>query len=192
MAITQRCQFPANIVEIRPLLLFTYLLATLLFHQIEPQKRGNFQILPSSITRNSQELKTKIIFQIQRGILEIIQFIQFVHLEKHNISERAGMAMPCQCGPQESLTGFQKIFLFWVSMRSQQCWKANLERPNSLGFNLVKKQRDTHSNIKRSQCKESKMHIGIYSQNFFHSTKDQTILKENKRVLNSSKTRSLG
>ena len=35
------------------------------------------KLLPSS---NSWELKTKSIFQIQRGILEIIQFI---HMEKH-------------------------------------------------------------------------------------------------------------
>ena len=43
---------------------------TLLFYQIEPQKKGHSLILPSGIARNSQELKTKIIFQIQRGILE--------------------------------------------------------------------------------------------------------------------------
>ena len=28
--------------------------------------------------------------------------------------EWAGMAVPCQCDPQESLTGIQKLFLFWV------------------------------------------------------------------------------
>ena len=46
-----------------------------------------------------------------------------------NFSERAGMAEPCQSGSQESLTGFQKFFLFWVPLSSQQCWEARLERP---------------------------------------------------------------
>ena len=45
-----------------------------------------------------------------------------------NFLEWAGMAVPCQCGPQESLTGFQKLFLLRVPMISQQCWKAKLER----------------------------------------------------------------
>jgi hypothetical protein len=39
--------------------------------------------LLSSIARNSKELKTKRFFQIQQGILEIIQFIQYIPLEKH-------------------------------------------------------------------------------------------------------------
>ena len=38
------------------------------------------------------------------------------------------MAGHCQCGPQESLTGFKKFFLLRVSMISQQCWKAKLGR----------------------------------------------------------------
>ena len=45
-----------------------------------------------------------------------------------NFSERAGMAVPCQCSPQESLGGSEKFFLHWVPMNSQQCWKAKLER----------------------------------------------------------------
>ena len=49
-----------------------------------------------------------------------------------NFSDRAGMAVQCQCGPQESLTGFQKFFLHWVPMNSQQCQKAKLERPHFL------------------------------------------------------------
>jgi hypothetical protein len=31
-----------------------------------------------------------------------------------NFIDRAGMAVPCQYGPQEFLAGFQKIFLLWV------------------------------------------------------------------------------
>ena len=46
-------------------------------------KKGPFLILPSSIARNSYKLKTKRTFRIHRGILEIIQFFQFIHLEKH-------------------------------------------------------------------------------------------------------------
>ena len=74
----------AEILEIKPQYIYQESkFFTLFFHQIEPQKKGHFLILPSSSARNSQELKTKRIFQIQRGILEIIQFIQFIHLEKH-------------------------------------------------------------------------------------------------------------
>ena len=36
------------------------------------------------------------------------------------------MAMLCQCGVK--IPGFQKFFLFWVPMNSQQCWKAKLLR----------------------------------------------------------------
>ena len=35
-----------------------------------------------------------------------------------NFSEWAGMAVPCLCGPKESLTGIQKLFLHWVPMSS--------------------------------------------------------------------------
>ena len=56
---------------------------TLVIHQIEPYQKGPFPILHSSIARNSLELKTNRIFQIQRGILDLIQFIQFIHLKKH-------------------------------------------------------------------------------------------------------------
>ena len=45
-----------------------------------------------------------------------------------NFLERAGMAAPCQCSPQESLVGSEKFFLHWVPMNSQQCWKSKLER----------------------------------------------------------------
>ena len=48
-----------------------------------------------------------------------------------NFSARAGMAVPCQCSPQESLVGSEKFFLHWVPMNSQQCWKAKLERAYS-------------------------------------------------------------
>ena len=48
------------------------------FIRLNP-KKGPFLLLPSSIARNSEKLKTKRIFQIHRGILEIIQLI---HLEK--------------------------------------------------------------------------------------------------------------
>ena len=44
-----------------------------------------------------------------------------------NFSEWAGMAMPCQVGPQEFLTGIEKIFLPWVPMNIQKDWKAKLE-----------------------------------------------------------------
>ena len=45
-----------------------------------------------------------------------------------NFSEWAGMAVPCQYGPQESLTGIQKIFLFWVLITPYKDWKVKLER----------------------------------------------------------------
>ena len=43
-------------------------------------------------------------------------------------SEQAGMAVPCQCNPQESLAGIQKLFLFWVPINPQKDWKVKLER----------------------------------------------------------------
>jgi hypothetical protein len=33
-----------------------------------------------------------------------------------NFSERAGMAVPCSCGPQKCIIAFKKLFLFWVPM----------------------------------------------------------------------------
>jgi hypothetical protein len=33
-----------------------------------------------------------------------------------NFSERAGMAVPCYCGPQKCIIAFEKLFLFWVPM----------------------------------------------------------------------------
>ena len=44
-----------------------------------------------------------------------------------NFSDWAGMAVPCQVGPQESLTGIEKLFLSWVPMNIQKDWKAKLE-----------------------------------------------------------------
>ena len=41
------------------------------------------------------------------------------------------MAVLCQYGPKESLAGFQKFFLLWVPMNSQQYCKAKLERAYS-------------------------------------------------------------
>ena len=41
------------------------------------------------------------------------------------------MAVPCQCRPQESLGGSEKLFMHWVPMNSQQCWKTKLERAHS-------------------------------------------------------------
>ena len=38
------------------------------------------------------------------------------------------MAVPWQCGPQESLAGIQKFFLFWVPINPQKNLKAKLER----------------------------------------------------------------
>ena len=38
------------------------------------------------------------------------------------------MTVPYQYGPQEFFSGFQKFFLFWVSMNFLQNWKAKLER----------------------------------------------------------------
>ena len=46
-------------------------------------------------------------------------------------SERAGMAVPCQCSRQESLGGSEKFFLHWMPMNSYQCWKPKLERAYS-------------------------------------------------------------
>ena len=36
--------------------------------------------------------------------------------------------MPYLCNPQESLAGFQKLFLLRVPMNPLQCWKAKLQR----------------------------------------------------------------
>ena len=115
------------------------------FIRLNPRKMETFKFCLPAI--HTQDLKTK---RIQRGILEIIQFI---HMEKHldgpcdtfvkrnhsmalsqyikrrhlvqtifkfhrevkkchfgNFSERAGMAVSCQYGPQESLTGYQNFF----------------------------------------------------------------------------------
>ena len=44
-----------------------------------------------------------------------------------NFSEKAGMAVPCQCGPQKCILAFEKLFLFWVPMNIQKDWKAKLE-----------------------------------------------------------------
>ena len=44
-----------------------------------------------------------------------------------NFSERAGMAVPCQCGPQKCIIAFEKLFLSWVPMNIQNDWKAKLE-----------------------------------------------------------------
>ena len=44
-----------------------------------------------------------------------------------NFSEWAGMAVPCQVGPQESLTGIEKLFLFWMLIDIQKDWKLKLE-----------------------------------------------------------------
>ena len=38
------------------------------------------------------------------------------------------MAVTCQCGPQEFLTGIQKFFLFWMPINPQKDWKVKLER----------------------------------------------------------------
>ena len=43
-------------------------------------------------------------------------------------SKWAGMAVPCQSGPQQSLTGIKKIFWFWVPINPQKDWKAKLDR----------------------------------------------------------------
>ena len=51
-----------------------------------------------------------------------------------NFSERGGMAVPCQCSPQESLTGVEKFFLLWRRMNSYKQWKAKLERAHFLNF----------------------------------------------------------
>ena len=57
--------------------------STLLFYQIESQKNKRFLVLPSSIARNSQQPNAQRIFEIHRGILDLIQFIQFIHVKKH-------------------------------------------------------------------------------------------------------------
>ena len=62
------------------------------------------------------------------GVTTYTLFLYFIFTSNKGIwpkkiSERAVMAVPC---PQESITWFQKIFLFWVFMS----WKAKLERPH--------------------------------------------------------------
>ena len=44
-----------------------------------------------------------------------------------NFSERAGMAVPCLCGPLKCIIGIENFFLFWVPMNIQKDWKAKLE-----------------------------------------------------------------
>ena len=79
-------------------------------------------ILPSSIARNSLELKKKEFFRPSEGLLDTFGKKMFKFHEgvkKCHFSERAGMAVPCQCGPQESLAGSEKFLLFQVSMNSK-------------------------------------------------------------------------
>ena len=57
---------------------------TLLFYQIEPYKNGVSLIFPSSLLdRYSLEPKTERIFEILWGILEIIQFILNILMDKY-------------------------------------------------------------------------------------------------------------
>ena len=55
-----------------------------------------------------------------------------------HFSEGAGMAVPCQVGPEESLKGIEKLFLSWVLMNIQKDWKAKLESAYSFMLNYSK------------------------------------------------------
>ena len=57
-----------------------------------------------------------------------MQGLKIAILAFDSFSDSAGMAMHCQFGPQESLTGFQKLFLHRLPVSSYQCWKAKLEQ----------------------------------------------------------------
>ena len=71
------------------------------------------------------------------------------------------MAVPCQYGPQESLAGFQKLFLFCVPMNSQNARRQSQKGLLLLGFNLVKKQCVMGAKI------ESKQILLMYKLIFF-------------------------
>ena len=72
-------------------------------------------------------------------------------------SERAGMVVTCQYDPQESLAGFQKFFLFWLPMNSQQCQKAKIEMDLSFRVQSGKK-----TSVRR-QCYILYQKIVLYS-----------------------------
>ena len=62
---------------------------------------------------------------LAQKIFELHAWVKKCHFG--NFSERAGMAVPCQCGPQKCIIAFEKFFLFWVPMNIQKDWKAKLE-----------------------------------------------------------------
>ena len=47
------------------------------------------------------------------------------------ISDRAGIAVPCKCSPQKCIIAFEKLFLFLVLMNIWNDWKAKLESAHS-------------------------------------------------------------
>ena len=57
-----------------------------------------------------------------------MQRLKIAILAFGSFSDSAGMAVHCQFSPQESLTGFQKLFLNRVPVSSYQCQKAKLEQ----------------------------------------------------------------
>ena len=42
--------------------------------------------------------------------------------------------MSCQVGPQDYLTGIEKLFLSWVPMNKQKEWKAKLDSAYSFMY----------------------------------------------------------
>ena len=62
---------------------------------------------------------------LTQKIFELHAWVKKCHFG--NFSERAGMALPCQCGPQKCIIAFEKFVLFWLSMNIQEDWRAKLE-----------------------------------------------------------------
>ena len=150
-----------------------------------------------------QEPKTKRFFEIVQGILEIIQFIVNVLSDKRDIFckkiikgtflalqmesfgpknsnymqglKSAGMALPCQKGPQESCQAvFQKFFLFWVAMNCQQCWKTKLGRSLSFKVQSSKITVCKYINLNRAAPKQ------YYAQDNFKAKSFATFCLQNR------------
>ena len=53
------------------------------FTRLNPKRKDPFYFSLPALLGIHKESQPKIIFQIQQGILEMIKFIKFIHLEKH-------------------------------------------------------------------------------------------------------------
>ena len=73
---------------------------------------------------------------LAQNVFEFHAWVKKCHFG--NFSERAGMAMPCQFGPQKLIIAFEKFFLFWMPMNIQKDWKTKLESAYSFMLKFSK------------------------------------------------------